>query len=58
MLIRDDIRENEPGIKTLVQMQVIDVATCNVVPQVTVDFWHCNTTGKARRIKLESSVLT
>ncbi|KAL7269078.1 hypothetical protein RUND412_008271 [Rhizina undulata] len=44
-LIRDDIREGQDGIELLVDLQLVDVNTCEVVPDAYVDFWHCNTTG-------------
>ncbi|KAL7266103.1 hypothetical protein RUND412_011364, partial [Rhizina undulata] len=44
-LIRDDIRESEPGIDFLIDIQVFDVNTCEVVPNVMLDFWNCNSTG-------------
>ncbi|RPA75064.1 aromatic compound dioxygenase [Ascobolus immersus RN42] len=45
-LVRDDIREDQPGVPLLLDVQVIDVTTCQVIPKVIMDFWHCNTTGK------------
>ncbi|KAL7269944.1 hypothetical protein RUND412_007367 [Rhizina undulata] len=44
-LIRDDIRESEPGIDFLIDIQVFDVNICEVVPNVMLDFWNCNSTG-------------
>ncbi|KAK2734328.1 hypothetical protein FQN57_001695 [Myotisia sp. PD_48] len=44
-LIRQDITNNEQGIKMDVDLQIIDVATCNPVPNMYVDFWQSNSTG-------------
>ncbi|KAL7270995.1 hypothetical protein RUND412_006282 [Rhizina undulata] len=44
-LVRDDIREDEAGIDLLLDVQVFDVNTCEVVPDVMLDFWNCNSTG-------------
>lgn len=45
MLVRDDIREGQAGIPLLMDVQFVDVNTCNTVPRVAVDFWSCNSTG-------------
>ncbi|KAJ0393868.1 hypothetical protein ATCC90586_004880 [Pythium insidiosum] len=44
-LVRSDIREKQTGIDLFVDLQFIDVNTCQPVPQLYVDFWHCNSTG-------------
>ncbi|KAI5838310.1 extracellular dioxygenase [Morchella snyderi] len=44
-LIRDDVREDEPGVDMLLDVQVFDVSTCEVIPNVMLDFWSCNSTG-------------
>ncbi|KAL1592038.1 hypothetical protein SLS60_011630 [Paraconiothyrium brasiliense] len=43
--IRDNITEDQPGIPFIVDIQVIDVHTCEAVPQVYTELWHANTTG-------------
>lgn len=45
MLVRPDIREGQKGIPLLLDVQVVDVNTCTVLPKVTMDFWSCNSTG-------------
>ncbi len=37
--------ETQPGVSLLLDYQVIDVATCDPVPNVYVEIWHCNATG-------------
>lgn len=37
--------ESQPGIDILLDYQVIDVDTCDPVPNVYVEIWHCNSTG-------------
>lgn len=45
MLIRKDIRENEPGIDLLLDVQITNVNTCKPMSEVYVDFWNANSTG-------------
>ena len=44
-LIRKNITDGEAGIPLTVDMQFIDVTTCEPVRDVYVDIWHCNATG-------------
>ncbi|RDL33334.1 uncharacterized protein BP5553_08773 [Venustampulla echinocandica] len=44
-LIRDDIREDQNGIDLLLDLQLINVHTCEPLKDVLVDFWSCNVTG-------------
>jgi protocatechuate 3,4-dioxygenase beta subunit len=37
--------ETQPGVSLLLDYQVIDVATCEPIPNVYVEIWHCNATG-------------
>ncbi|OAA71640.1 extracellular dioxygenase [Cordyceps fumosorosea ARSEF 2679] len=43
--IRKDVTDSEPGIDITLDYQVIDVDTCEPVPDVYVEIWHCNSTG-------------
>ncbi|KAK3179831.1 hypothetical protein K4F52_008748 [Lecanicillium sp. MT-2017a] len=43
--IREDIRESQEGVDITLDYQVIDVDTCEPVPNVYVEIWHCNSTG-------------
>jgi protocatechuate 3,4-dioxygenase beta subunit len=43
--IRRDVREDQEGVTTIVDYQVIDVDTCEPVPNVYLEQWHCNSTG-------------
>ena len=38
--VRFDIREDQEGIDTYVDVQLIDVSTCEPVSNVYIDFWH------------------
>lgn len=40
--IRKDIRDSEEGIDTIIDYQVIDVETCDPVPNVYLEMWHCS----------------
>ncbi|KAG9415063.1 hypothetical protein AC1031_008489 [Aphanomyces cochlioides] len=44
-LIRNDVRESQPGIDLFADIQVIDINTCEPVSALYLDFWHCNSTG-------------
>lgn len=43
--IRSDVAEDQQGIATTLDYQVIDVDTCEPVPNVYLEQWHCNATG-------------
>ncbi|KAJ4385765.1 hypothetical protein N0V93_010196 [Gnomoniopsis smithogilvyi] len=43
--IRRDLKETQDGIDTVIDYQVIDVETCDPVPNVYVEMWHANATG-------------
>ncbi|CAR65882.1 DEHA2E24376p [Debaryomyces hansenii CBS767] len=43
--VRDDITEDQDGVDLLLDVQLIDVNTCEPVPQSYIDVWHCNSTG-------------
>ncbi|ETS87847.1 hypothetical protein PFICI_01675 [Pestalotiopsis fici W106-1] len=43
--VREDIIEEQEGVDTILDYQVIDVDTCEPVPDVYVEMWHCNATG-------------
>lgn len=43
--IRSDVRESQTGIDLLLDVQVLDVTTCEPVPNVMIDLWHANATG-------------
>ncbi|EME79822.1 uncharacterized protein MYCFIDRAFT_157020 [Pseudocercospora fijiensis CIRAD86] len=44
-LIRSDMSEDQPGIPLFLDIQLIDTSTCQPVPAVFLDIWHCNSTG-------------
>ncbi|WAO86449.1 INTRADIOL-DIOXYGENAS domain-containing protein [Fusarium falciforme] len=48
--LRQDIREDEPGVPLSLEIGVIDIDTCDPLDSVLVDIWlellkHCNATG-------------
>lgn len=43
--IRRNIVEDQEGVSTILDYQVIDVNTCDPVPGVYLEMWHCNSTG-------------
>ncbi|RYN22843.1 hypothetical protein AA0113_g8902 [Alternaria arborescens] len=44
-LVREDVTENQEGIPMTLDIQIIDVNTCEPVPQAYLEMWHCNATG-------------
>ncbi|KAF9887934.1 hypothetical protein FE257_009456 [Aspergillus nanangensis] len=44
-LIRRNIVEDQAGVPLYLDIQMIDTNTCEPVPQIYLDFWHCNATG-------------
>lgn len=40
--IRRDIKDSQDGIDTVIDYQVIDVETCDPVPNVYLEMWHCS----------------
>ncbi|KAJ4415360.1 hypothetical protein N0V85_002744 [Neurospora sp. IMI 360204] len=43
--IREDITEDQAGVDLALDLQVYDVETCEPVPNVYLEIWHCNSTG-------------
>ncbi|KAI1074325.1 protocatechuate 3,4-dioxygenase beta subunit [Whalleya microplaca] len=43
--LRQDITEGQPGVPMLLDIGVMDLATCEPLPNVLVDIWYCNATG-------------
>ncbi|KAI1373972.1 aromatic compound dioxygenase [Hypoxylon crocopeplum] len=43
--VRENVIEDQAGVDTILDYQVIDVNTCEPVTDVYVEMWHCNSTG-------------
>jgi protocatechuate 3,4-dioxygenase beta subunit len=43
--VRRNIIEDQAGVDIVLDFQVVDVNTCNPVPDVYLEMWHCNSTG-------------
>lgn len=43
--LRQDMSEGEAGVPLTLDVGVLDMATCEPLENVLVDFWHCNATG-------------
>ncbi|ROT37752.1 aromatic compound dioxygenase [Sodiomyces alkalinus F11] len=43
--VRTDVVEDQPGVGLVLDYQVIDVETCDPIPDVYLEIWHCNATG-------------
>ncbi|KAI0871028.1 Intradiol ring-cleavage dioxygenase [Hypoxylon argillaceum] len=43
--LRQDMSENQPGVPLWMDIGVLDVNTCEPLPNVLVNLWHCNATG-------------
>lgn len=44
-LVRQDIDEGQEGVPLTLDIQIIDVNTCEPVPKAYLEIWHCNSTG-------------
>ncbi|KAJ5263366.1 hypothetical protein N7478_010971 [Penicillium angulare] len=44
-LIRENVVETQEGVPLYMDIQVVDTNTCNPLPNVYMDIWHCNSTG-------------
>jgi protocatechuate 3,4-dioxygenase beta subunit len=44
-VIRRNLTENQVGVPIHLDIQFIDMNTCEPVPSMLVDIWHCNATG-------------
>ncbi|CAE6488155.1 unnamed protein product [Rhizoctonia solani] len=44
-LLRNDIREDQPGVDLFLDIGVIDIRTCQPLPRALVEIWSCNSTG-------------
>ncbi|KAJ5166268.1 uncharacterized protein N7482_005049 [Penicillium canariense] len=44
-LIRENIVDSQEGVPLYMDIQVIDTNTCDPLPNVYMDLWHCNATG-------------
>ncbi|KAF1839190.1 putative extracellular dioxygenase [Decorospora gaudefroyi] len=44
-LLRSDVTDGEAGIPLTLDIQMIDVNTCDPVPKAFLEIWHCNSTG-------------
>lgn len=43
--LRQDMTEDQVGIPLTLDVGLIDMATCEPLPNALVAFWHCNSTG-------------
>lgn len=43
--LRQDMSENQPGVPLWMDIGVIDINTCEPLPDVLINLWHCNATG-------------
>ncbi|KAJ4986170.1 hypothetical protein SVAN01_08323 [Stagonosporopsis vannaccii] len=43
--VRQDITDGHPGVPLTFDVQLIDTNTCEPIPQVALEAWHCNSTG-------------
>ncbi|CAE6336362.1 unnamed protein product [Rhizoctonia solani] len=44
-MVRQNITDGQAGLPLTVEVDFIDVETCQAVPNLWVDAWHCNSTG-------------
>ncbi|CEJ58307.1 Putative Protocatechuate 3,4-dioxygenase beta subunit [Penicillium brasilianum] len=44
-LIRRNVAEDQAGVPLFLDIQLIDTNTCDPLPGIYTDIWHCNSTG-------------
>lgn len=44
-LVRNNVRDDEPGVPIVIEGQFIDVETCEPLTDLYWDVWNCNSTG-------------
>lgn len=44
-ILRQDMAEDQVGVPLWLDIGVLDMATCEPLPNALVDLWHCNATG-------------
>jgi hypothetical protein len=44
-LVRANVTDGQEGIPLTLDIQIIDVKTCEPVPEAFMEIWHCNSTG-------------
>lgn len=57
-LLRNDTRETQGGVDLLVDIQLLNVRTCEPLRNVLVDFWACNATGVYGDIAFEGTLVS
>ncbi|KAH8673520.1 Intradiol ring-cleavage dioxygenase [Xylariales sp. PMI_506] len=43
--IRNNLREEQPGVPIVIEAQFVDVETCEPITDIYWDVWNCNSTG-------------
>lgn len=43
--VRKDVKEGQAGVDLYLEVQYVDIETCEPVPDLYVDVWNCNSTG-------------
>ncbi|KAJ5822607.1 hypothetical protein N7447_004947 [Penicillium robsamsonii] len=44
-LVRKNIAESQGGVPLYMDIQLINTNTCEPIPEIYIDMWHCNSTG-------------
>ncbi|KAJ2902341.1 putative extracellular dioxygenase [Zalerion maritima] len=57
-LIRQDVTDGEPGVPIHVDIQFVDVSSCEGVSDLLVDIWHTNSTGVYSGVSSEAGLDT
>lgn len=55
-MVRWDVREEQAGVDTYVDIQLIDINTCEPVPEVYIDYWHCESPSRLHPVQLANRV--
>ncbi|QSZ33299.1 hypothetical protein DSL72_002887 [Monilinia vaccinii-corymbosi] len=54
--IRQDVTEGQAGVPLHLEVQYIDITTCEPVPDIYIDIWNCNATGVYGGINVTANV--
>jgi protocatechuate 3,4-dioxygenase beta subunit len=56
--IRSDVTEGQPGLPVHLDLQFIDINTCETIPNMLVDLWQANATGHYSGVYLDGGLNT
>lgn len=49
-MIRRNVVEDQEGVPLFMDIQLIDTNTCEPIPRIYMDIWHCNATVRSESL--------